>query len=155
VLEGGKPMKKSCDNCFWWGNFTETCNFLSDDGENGFRCLNNKDHSDWQPDYETLQFQLKAKDEQIDILKTAYKNIEEDNKKLIKHHSDKVQEMIQSFDSQLKAKDELIGKLKEALEEIEARCELKRCEDDTHYENYYESKQALNLIKEAENETKL
>jgi len=36
-----------------------------------------------------------------------------------------------------------IAATQDALEEIKARCELRRQDDDAHYENYYEAKKAL------------
>ena len=36
-----------------------------------------------------------------------------------------------------------IAAMQDALEEVKARCELRRQDDDAHYENYYEAKQAL------------
>jgi hypothetical protein len=36
-----------------------------------------------------------------------------------------------------------IAAMQDALEEIKARCELRRQDDDAHYENYYEAKKAL------------
>lgn len=36
-----------------------------------------------------------------------------------------------------------IAAMQDALEEVKARCELRRQDDDAHYENYYEAKKAL------------
>lgn len=36
-----------------------------------------------------------------------------------------------------------IAAMQDALEEIKARCEIRRQDDDAHYENYYEAKRAL------------
>ena len=39
-----------------------------------------------------------------------------------------------------------IAAMQDALEEVKARCELRRQDDDAHYENYYEAKQALAIV---------